>query len=139
MSYTPPRGSCSQKTSMIASCSCHRFMIHPLKAATSFDCDGCGHHASFHRMENPLEEETVRRWRAEEGARTAAVNGDGTPFRMLKGIDDLVPPKRRRIAAKPEVERIVDLLDEEADEMGGDDTANGKVSGVGRKRKGKGL
>ncbi|KAI4125564.1 MAG: hypothetical protein LQ338_004168 [Usnochroma carphineum] len=38
-------------------------MIHPLKAATSFECDGCGHHASFHKMENRQEEEAVEEWR----------------------------------------------------------------------------
>jgi len=39
-------------------------MIHPLKAATSFECDGCGHHASFHKMDNQTDEETVLRWKA---------------------------------------------------------------------------
>ena len=41
-------------------------MAHPLKADASFDCDGCGHHASFHDLENRREEEIVRRWKAEE-------------------------------------------------------------------------
>ena len=44
-------------------------MIHPLKAATSFDCDGCGHHASFHKMNNQMDEEIVRRWKADETIR----------------------------------------------------------------------
>ncbi|MDI1485546.1 MAG: hypothetical protein OHK93_000684 [Ramalina farinacea] len=65
MSYTPPRGPCAQKLSMLTTCPCHRFMIHPLKAATSFECDGCGHHASFHRMANEGEEAVVRGWRDE--------------------------------------------------------------------------
>jgi hypothetical protein len=42
-------------------------MIHPVKAATSFECDGCGHHASFHKMENPSEEECVKRWSTVDG------------------------------------------------------------------------
>ncbi|KAL8967221.1 MAG: hypothetical protein Q9183_003020 [Haloplaca sp. 2 TL-2023] len=38
-------------------------MLHPLKGPTSFECDGCGHHASFHKMENRQDEETERRWK----------------------------------------------------------------------------
>ncbi|KAK6500415.1 hypothetical protein TWF481_010759 [Arthrobotrys musiformis] len=57
MSYPIPRGPCLQKSSLIsAGCSCQRFMVHPLKATTSFDCDGCGHHASFHKMKSHEEE-----------------------------------------------------------------------------------
>ncbi|KAL8702451.1 MAG: hypothetical protein Q9201_004375 [Fulgogasparrea decipioides] len=35
-----------------------------LQGATSFDCDGCGHHASFHKMDNRQDEETERRWKS---------------------------------------------------------------------------
>ncbi|KAL8883667.1 MAG: hypothetical protein Q9215_008101 [Flavoplaca cf. flavocitrina] len=66
MSYIPPRGPCSQKLSLLTTCPCFRFMIHPLKASTSFECDGCGHHASFHKMDNHQDDETVRRWRLDE-------------------------------------------------------------------------
>jgi len=56
-------------------------MIHPLKATSSFECDGCGHHASFHKMENRAEDEVVARWKAEEveqqRARMANRHGDG--------------------------------------------------------------
>ncbi|MCJ1371308.1 hypothetical protein MMC20_002523 [Loxospora ochrophaea] len=66
-SYLPPRGPCNYKVSLISpACTCLRFMVHPAKAASSFECDGCGHHASFHQMENRAEDELVRRWRAEE-------------------------------------------------------------------------
>lgn len=30
--------------------------------ATSFECDGCGHHASFHSMENPTDNEVIKKW-----------------------------------------------------------------------------
>ncbi|KAL8904123.1 MAG: hypothetical protein Q9207_003474 [Kuettlingeria erythrocarpa] len=63
MGYVPPRGPCAQKLSMISSCPCFRFMLNPLKASTSFECDGCGHHASFHKMDNREDEETVRYWK----------------------------------------------------------------------------
>ncbi|KAL8731019.1 MAG: hypothetical protein Q9166_003670 [cf. Caloplaca sp. 2 TL-2023] len=66
MSYIPPRGPCSQKLSLLTTCPCFRFMIHPLKASTSFECDGCGHHASFHKMDNHQDDETVRRWKTDE-------------------------------------------------------------------------
>lgn len=61
-------------------------MVHPLKAATSFDCDGCGHHASFHQMENPAEEEAARRWRAQAEREEKNKRDADTPA-----------PKRRRI------------------------------------------
>jgi hypothetical protein len=32
------------------------------KAATSFECDGCSHHASFHSLENPAEDAVIRKW-----------------------------------------------------------------------------
>ena len=35
-------------------------MVHPLKAATTFDCDGCGHHASFHKLVSAEEEAILR-------------------------------------------------------------------------------
>lgn len=38
-------------------------MLNPLKAPTSFECDGCGHHASFHKMDNRQDEESVRSWK----------------------------------------------------------------------------
>ena len=50
----------------MTSCPCYRFMVHPLKAATSYDCDGCGHHASFHRMESKEDEEVAKRWKEQQ-------------------------------------------------------------------------
>ncbi|KAL7275216.1 hypothetical protein RUND412_001865 [Rhizina undulata] len=67
MNYQVPRGKCVHKVSVISSCPCLRFMLNPLQAASSFACDGCGHHASFHMLRNPGEE-------PEE----IAVNGGGT-------------------------------------------------------------
>lgn len=32
MNYTPPRGRCNYKTSMISTCECLRYMLHPVKA-----------------------------------------------------------------------------------------------------------
>lgn len=68
-------------------------MVHPLKAATSFDCDGCGHHASFHSMENHQDDEVVRRWKirtAESDALRLEALKQGAHFGQ-EGA-----PKRRR-------------------------------------------
>ncbi|KAK0256266.1 hypothetical protein LTR29_003321 [Friedmanniomyces endolithicus] len=67
MAYTPPRGTCNHKTSLMSPvCPCLRFMLHPVKAATSFECDGCSHHASFHSLENPSEDAVLRKWAQQE-------------------------------------------------------------------------
>src|SRR4051794_11427961 len=87
MSYPLPRGRCLQKSNLINTCSCQRFMVHPLKATSSFDCDGCGHHASFHMMKSHEEEvEAAARERVieieseeeeeEEQESTSTVGGD---------------------------------------------------------------
>lgn len=48
----------------------HDLSIHLIanipKAASSFECDGCGHHASFHSMENPAEDAVLKKWSEQE-------------------------------------------------------------------------
>ncbi|KAK5115308.1 hypothetical protein LTR62_001508 [Meristemomyces frigidus] len=67
MNYTPPRGRCNYKASLMSpACPCLRFMLHPVKAATSFECDGCNHHASFHLLENPTEDTVLKKWAEQE-------------------------------------------------------------------------
>jgi hypothetical protein len=36
------------------------------QAATSFECDGCGHHASYHNLDNPSEDAILAKWSAQE-------------------------------------------------------------------------
>ena len=50
-------------------------MQHPQQAGTSYLCDGCGHHASFHGMEGREEEEVVGRWKAEAEAERGGGGG----------------------------------------------------------------
>jgi hypothetical protein len=38
------------------------------KAASSFECDGCSHHASFHSLENPAEDAVRQKWLEQEAA-----------------------------------------------------------------------
>lgn len=117
MSYTPPRGRCNHKTSLMSpACPCLRFMLHPVKAATSFECDGCGHHASFHSMENKDEDEVVKRWEAEKSKDEAKGQSGAGAGR-----------KRRRIAEKPandtgaELREVLEIEDDETSE-GAEDT-----------------
>ncbi|KAM3425536.1 hypothetical protein BST61_g7483 [Cercospora zeina] len=101
MSYQPPRGGCNYKTSILSSCPCLRFMLHPVKAATSFDCDGCGHHASFHSLENVAEDAILKKWTTEQGS----VKGDAPASGASK--------KRRRITEKPNDDpQILELSDD---------------------------
>ncbi|KAI5208187.1 hypothetical protein E4T39_01597 [Aureobasidium subglaciale] len=91
MNYTPPRGSCNHKNGMISNkCPCLRFMLHPVKAATSFECDGCGHHASYHNLDNPSEDAILAKWSAQEKAMTSIQQHPTTSSRN----------KRKRITAQ---------------------------------------
>jgi len=108
-------------------------MIHPLKASTSFECDGCGHHASFHRMENREEEGVVGRWREGESGKGDEIVVENGMTRVAGGsgvvrVEDVVTqsPKRRRIEGNGR--EVLDWLDGEEE----------RASGVGRKRKGRG-
>ncbi|KAI9699782.1 MAG: hypothetical protein M1836_002817 [Candelina mexicana] len=51
-SQTPPRGPCTHRREgvFVRTCACLRFMQHPARATSTFECDGCGHHACFHAM-----------------------------------------------------------------------------------------
>ena len=91
MNYVLPRGPCGYKTSLMTpACACQRFMIHPVKAATSFECDGCSHHASYHKMENKIEDEILARWKVADGIATDA-DGD------CEDSECQGRPKRRRL------------------------------------------
>ncbi|THV91281.1 hypothetical protein D6D02_00829 [Aureobasidium pullulans] len=95
MSYTPPRGSCNHKNGMISNkCPCLRFMLHPVKAATSFECDGCGHHASYHNLDNPSEDAILAKWSAQEAQTQAATTTTSARNN-----------KRRRITSQPHNEQ----------------------------------
>ncbi|KAI9780647.1 MAG: hypothetical protein M1839_006588 [Geoglossum umbratile] len=109
MNYAVPRGRCNYKPSLLtSSCPCLRFMTHPLHAATSFECDGCGHHASFHMLVNKEEDEVVARWKAEAEAeaekekerRDAASGSDTEPARRR-------PAKRVRTGGRAAQEKPV--------------------------------
>ncbi|KEQ85761.1 hypothetical protein M438DRAFT_333710 [Aureobasidium pullulans EXF-150] len=95
MNYTPPRGSCNHKNGMISNkCPCLRFMLHPVKAATSFECDGCGHHASYHNLDNPSEDAILAKWSAQEAQTQAAITTTSARNN-----------KRRRITSQPHNEQ----------------------------------
>jgi len=58
------------------------------QASTSFDCDGCNHHASFHSMENPAENEVLKRWQAIEKERQDSATGTGSRKRPRRAIEN---------------------------------------------------
>ncbi|KAF2468438.1 uncharacterized protein BDR25DRAFT_344186 [Lindgomyces ingoldianus] len=89
MDYVPPRGQCNFKPSiMSAKCPCLRFMLHPLKSASSYECDGCSHHASFHSMENKAEDEVRKRWENEAREKEERENGLAErPRKRLREIE----------------------------------------------------
>lgn len=77
------------------------------KAATSFECDGCQHHASYHSLENPEEDAVLKKWEAHETSNTT-----------LKHAITGANRKRKRIAAKPpgedqDLREIIELADVE--------------------------
>ena len=72
-------------------------MIHPLKAATSFECDGCGHHASFHKMDNAPDEETVRKWKEMETLRDQRHERVVGLIDVDAEVDEVVPAKVDRL------------------------------------------
>ena len=72
-------------------------MLNPLQAASSFACDGCGHHASFHTLKNAEEESenfavektnsaSARAAATSARKRTAAVQGANTRGAITNGI-----------------------------------------------------
>ena len=77
------------------------------KAATSFECDGCQHHASYHSLENPDEDAVLKKWEAQQTSNT-------TLNQAITGANR----KRKRMTAKPpgedqDLREIVELADGE--------------------------
>lgn len=72
------------------------------QAATSFECDGCGHHASYHSLENPREDAILQKWNEAEKAFAAAAQA---------GAAGAPKNKRRRIAQQSQDDdlRVTDL------------------------------
>jgi hypothetical protein len=55
-----------------------------LQSASSYECDGCSHHASFHSMENKNEDEIRKRW--EQEAKDKADQGSEAQQRPKKRV-----------------------------------------------------
>lgn len=93
------------------------------QAATSFECDGCNHHASFHSLENVAEDAVLQKWSAQEASNEAQSTGGANK-------------KRRRIADKTtEVLEIMELPDDESDYEA---SAAVQTANTNRKRNGNG-
>ncbi|KAI5820633.1 hypothetical protein BZA77DRAFT_301251 [Pyronema omphalodes] len=118
MNYPIPRGKCVHKPSVISSgCPCLRFMLNPLQAASSFACDGCGHHASFHNLKNADEEGVgyvpeeksmaivtkPSKKRAASSASGRAINGNGLRKGLGFGLQELPTDTEEEEGVEPEV------------------------------------
>ncbi|TGZ78865.1 hypothetical protein EX30DRAFT_397539 [Ascodesmis nigricans] len=108
MNYPIPRGRCKHKPSLLASsCPCLRFMLNPIQAASTYSCDGCGHHASFHVLKND-----------EDG------DADFVDFAVVGAPRQVAGVKRRE---------IVDLSEEEVEEEDEERGGRGENGGRGRR------
>ncbi|EOD46137.1 hypothetical protein UCRNP2_7136 [Neofusicoccum parvum UCRNP2] len=97
MNYTPPRGPCNHKESLLSpKCPCLRFMLHPLKLTSSFTCDGCNHHASFHSMSSAADDAVLARWESTTTADTASSAAAPAPGRSSRKR-----PRRALLEAGP--------------------------------------
>lgn len=99
-------------------------MLHPVKAATSFECDGCNHHASFHSLENPAEDAILRKWEAEEKEQKDKTVSRGSEPRKRVKIERTVKTdvdeqattgaagkRKRAIKAKPEEQEVLKIVE----------------------------
>lgn len=57
------------------------------QSASSFECDGCNHHASFHSMENKTEDEIRKRWEVEAKDKQALEGDTGRPRKRLRELE----------------------------------------------------
>ena len=82
---------------------------------TSFECDGCGHHASFHSLENKEEDEVFKRWRDEvsEHSNPAITQRAGNKRRRA-----IEPPRKPRTTRNTESlnaleEPVIEIFEED--------------------------
>ncbi|KAK7734623.1 hypothetical protein SLS57_000320 [Botryosphaeria dothidea] len=100
MNYTPPRGPCNHKESLLSpKCPCLRFMLHPLKVTSSFTCDGCNHHASFHSMASPADDATIARWASETPTTTTTTDAPRSRKRPRRALLEAAPSTTNASAA----------------------------------------
>jgi uncharacterized protein YjbJ (UPF0337 family) len=59
-------------------------LLTHIQSASSYECDGCSHHASFHSMENKTEDEVRKRW--EQEAKDKADRDEETQQRPKKRV-----------------------------------------------------
>lgn len=61
--------------------------LTPQQSTSSFECDGCAHHASFHSMENKEEDEIRKRWEQEAQAKALREAQEDRPRKRLREIE----------------------------------------------------
>ncbi|KAI4241931.1 MAG: hypothetical protein LQ352_007362 [Teloschistes flavicans] len=98
------------------------------QAATSFECDGCGHHASFHKMDNRQDEEYERQWKSQQQAR----DGDQASQQTIRpsmaaGVESRASEQRQRQQRQIDGKEF-EILDEELQIMEDDESAAPRAS-----------
>jgi hypothetical protein len=83
-----PDASASGRSLGIHSCLLATSRLHTdmcyIQSASSYECDGCSHHASFHNMENKAEDEIRKRW--EQEAKDKADQDEAVQPRPMKRV-----------------------------------------------------
>ena len=68
-----------------------------VQSFTTFECDGCAHHASFHSLENKAEDEIRKRWEMEQRQKEAEARANkvvGRPKKRARQIERVEPVGR---------------------------------------------
>jgi hypothetical protein len=56
--------------------------------ASSFECDGCGHHASFHKMDNPADDAAIKRLQEIQRDQQSQDESTGSRKRPRRAIEN---------------------------------------------------
>ena len=70
-------------------------MVHPDIAGNSFQCDGCGHHASFHELRGDSDRVYLSRWTREDGT------FDQQAYEADEEVQEILAKRRRLGVTKP--------------------------------------
>jgi len=66
---------------------CSALKLNLKQSSSSYECDGCAHHASFHSMENKQEDEIRKRW--EQEAKNKQEREEGVAARPKKRLREI--------------------------------------------------
>jgi len=83
------------------------------QALTSFECDGCGHHASFHNLENKQEDAILKRWEEEAKEKDIQVLPERAAKKRRRAIEG---PKNGTTSNRPlQRTEVFEIQEEDVD------------------------